>query len=404
MAPQIAAELAAVGVDYLVVVRGSIYSTHMTRPDFHEAPGFTIDVTRTISAAVNIPVFLQGSIIDVGQAEWALGGYQDPPVADAVEMTRAQIADPDLVRKVSTGHPEHIRPCTLCNQTCQVRDARNPIVTCVAEPSSGFELTDPDWHSPAGTSLKVAIIGGGPAGLEAARVAAIKGHQVNVFEASDALGGMATRSGPHQRLLAWLESECRRLGVTITLSHQITSAGDAALNGMDRVIQTTGAQAGERLYEVLPGANLIDIGALRCGVQTLPPEGTIAIHDPIGGPIAVALAEELKDRAVLITPDQIAGNELSRTGDLAPANVRLAQLGVQISRRSVLREVHPDKVVVEDRFSGLRNEIAAVALVDCGFRLPTEALLEVQVAAGDCVAPRTVLEAIREGRRVVQAL
>jgi mycofactocin system FadH/OYE family oxidoreductase 1 len=404
MAPQIAAELASVGVDYLVVVRGSIYSTHMTRPDFHEAPGFTIDVTRAISAAVDVPVFLQGSIVDTGQAEWALGGYEDPAVADAVEMTRAQIADPDLVRKLAEGRPEQIRPCTLCNQTCQVRDARNPIVTCVGEPTSGFELTDPDWYRPAVTPRTLAVIGGGPAGLETARIAALAGHQVSIFEATDSLGGMAARSGPHQRLTAWLESECRRLGVNIELSRPIAASDDPALTNVDHVIQTTGAQMGERLYEVHPGANLIDIAALRYGTQTLPDDGRIAIHDPIGGPIAVALAEELGDRAVLITPDQIAGNELSRTGDLAPANVRLAQLGVQISRRSILREVHADKVVIEDRFSGERSSLAVNALVDCGFRLPTDPLLGIQISAGDCVAPRTVLEAIREGRRVVQDL
>ena len=404
MAPAIAAELAACGVDYLVVVRGSIYSTHMTRPDFHEQPGFTIDVTRQISAAVQIPVFLQGSIVDVGQAEWALGGYDDPAVAAGVEMTRAQIADPDLVQKIAEGHREQIRPCTLCNQTCQVRDARNPIVTCVGEPSSGHELTDPDWYQPTARPSQVAVIGGGPAGLEAARVAALVGHQVHLYEARDTLGGMAARSGPHQPLISWLISECERLGVQIHLSTKVTGASDPVLATAERILSATGGQSGERLYQVMDGAQVIDIADLRYGDATLPTEGIIAVHDPIGGPIAVALAEEIGSRAVLITPDQIAGNELSRSGDLAPANVRLAQLGVQILRRAILREVHPNKVVLEDRFSGQRSEIAVVAMVDCGFRLPAEPLPGVKVAAGDCVAPRTVLEAVREGRRAIQAL
>lgn len=405
MAPGIAADLATCGVDYLVVVRGSIYSTHMTRPDFHEPSGFTIDVTQKISAAVNVPVFLQGSIVDVGQAEWALGGYQDPAVADGVEMTRAQIADPDLVKHLREGHPERIRPCTLCNQTCQVRDARNPIVTCVGEPTSGHELIDPNWYQPAAAVRRVAIVGGGPAGLEAARVAALAGHQVEIFEASETLGGIAARSGPHQRLTDWLEAECRRLGVEIFLSTKVTDlTSDTSLRSYDRIIQATGGQAGERLYEVSPGAKVIDIDALRNDQVALPQDGMIAVHDPIGGPIAVALAEELGSRALLITPDQIAGNELSRTGDLAPANVRLAQLGVQIARRAILREVHPTKVVLEDRFSGQRYDIAAVALVDCGFRLPTDPLPTADQAVGDCVAPRTVLEAVREGRRAAVSL
>ena len=108
--------------------------------------------------------------------------------------------------------------------------------------------------------------------------------------------------------------------------------------------------------------------------SALPCRTPIALFDPIGGPIAVALAEELGDRAILITQDHIAGNELTRTGDLAPANVRLAQCGVHIERRALLRAVRAGEVEVEDRFSGERRRIACAALVDCGFRLPTDPL------------------------------
>ncbi len=140
----------AVGVDYLVVVRGAIFSAEKTRPDFHEPTGFNIDVCRAVrERRVDVPVFLQGSVVDVGQAEWALGDTTIAAVCDGVEMTRAQIADPDLVAKLAADAADRIRPCTRCNQTCQVRDARNPIVTCVGEPSSGRETEDPDWYAPA---------------------------------------------------------------------------------------------------------------------------------------------------------------------------------------------------------------------------------------------------------------
>ena len=76
---------------------------------------------------------------------------------------------------------------------------------------------------------------------------------------------------------------------------------------------------------------------VRRGTVELPPDGDVVLFDPIGGPIAVALAEQLGGRAVLVTQDNIAGNELARSGDLAPANVRLAQAGVRIERRSLLR-------------------------------------------------------------------
>jgi hypothetical protein len=116
------------------------------------------------------------------------------------------------------------------------------------------------------------------------------------------------------------------------------------------------------------------------------------------------MAEELAGRAVLITQDHIAGNELARTGDLAPANVRLAQLGVLIERRTLLRAVRPAAVEVADRFSGVRRSIQCAAVVDCGFRLPDAPLPGAVAQAGDCVAPRSVYEAILEGRRVALSL
>ena len=106
-APAIAADLVGSGVDYIVVVRGSIYSSEKTRPDFHEPTGFNIELCRTIGRErrVDVPVVLQGSVVDVGQAEWALGDDTDAAVCDAVEMTRAQIADPDLVAKAARVTP-----------------------------------------------------------------------------------------------------------------------------------------------------------------------------------------------------------------------------------------------------------------------------------------------------------
>ena len=78
MAPPIAADLVAAGVDYVVVVRGSIFSVEQTRPDFHQPAGFNVGLASAVAAAVEVPVVLQGSVVDVGQAEWAVGGYDDP--------------------------------------------------------------------------------------------------------------------------------------------------------------------------------------------------------------------------------------------------------------------------------------------------------------------------------------
>ena len=396
-APGIAAALADL-VDYVVVVRGAIFSVEQTRPDVHQPPMFNLDICRAVRAALpaTVAVFLQGSVVDPAAAEQAVATGD----CDGVEMTRAQIADPDLVAKLAAGTPERIRPCIRCNQTCQVRDARNPLVTCVGEPSSGHEWEDPDWTAAAARRRVVLVVGGGPAGLEAARVASARGHDVRLVERGDHLGGTAAVAGPGGPLAAWLASECERLGVVMELG----AAAEVAASPGDVVVQCTGSRPGQRDYEMDAGAVVVDVLDVRRGSAPLPPEGPVVVFDPIGGPIGVALAEDIGDRAILVTQDNIAGNELARTGDLAPANVRLQQRGVTIERRSLLRAVRAGHVDLEDRFTGARRTVEAVAVVDCGYRLPDDPWPGATLRAGDCVAPRTIAEAILEGRRAAHAI
>jgi 2,4-dienoyl-CoA reductase (NADPH2) len=397
MAVELAPQLAACGLDYLVVVRGSIFSVEKTRPDFHEPEGFNTEITQRVQAVLNIPVFMQGSVV---QPQMAIQSVEQG-VCTGVEMTRAQIADPDLVNKMLSGETAKIRPCIRCNQTCQVRDARNPIVTCVVEPTSGHESTDPNWYAQVAPK-KVAVIGAGPAGLEAAYTAARRGHSVEVYEKQNAAGGIVAFAGPGQTFVHWLYEQCLSLDVQFHFGVAIDGTTDLAA---DVVLQCTGSRLGVPTYAVTNLSAALDVVDVMNGSVALPESGDIVLHDPIGGPIAIALAQWLGQRAILVTPDNIAGNELSRSGDLAPANVRLAQQGTRVVKRALVRGVtHSGQgvcVEVQDRYSGETTVYDAAAFIDCGFRLPTEHLSTRFQLVGDAVAPRTVLEAVLEARRAV---
>ena len=405
-------------VDYLVVVRGSIFSVSATRPDMHTPPGFNLDLAGAVRAAVAgaTAVVAQGSIVDVGQAESAIEDGR----ADLVEMTRAQIADPDLATKAAIDSAL-IRPCPLSNQRDQVRDGRNPIVTGEVEPRSGHETIDPDPDGGATAHPHdILVVGGGVAGLECARVAAGRGHQVELVERTDVLGGVlraAAAGAGRERfdLFAdWLVAECRRLGVRIVTGRAVTP-GELAAEPRP-VVVCTGGRDGEVDYEVTDGAvrrTALDVlAAHRRGDEAAGlPDGPIVIWDPIGGTWAISVAELLAHagRAItLVTPDLIAGNQLGLTGDLAPANTRLHAAGVTIVKRATLRTARPGAVDVEDRFTGAVTSIEAAALVDAGHRLPDDTDWDAdgatRITVGDAVAPRSVHEAVLEARRAVFAL
>ncbi|WP_239377391.1 mycofactocin system FadH/OYE family oxidoreductase 1 [Frankia sp. Cj5] len=450
--------------DYLVVVRGSIFTVSATRPDMHVEPGFNRELTGSIRAALTdaghtdgsngsadtggraaVPVILQGSVVDVDMAEAALTAG----VADAVEMTRAQIADPDLVATTRAGRPP--RPCILCNQVCQVRDNRNPLVSCVGEPSSGHETTDPPVAGRAREPVAVTVIGGGPAGLEAARVAALRGHPVTLLERAPHLGGavVAAAAGAGRsrltRLTDWLAAECHRLGVEIRTGVDagltaagLTAAPPASISSAGRavaVIVAVGGQDGDQPIPVsvpptepAPEVSLAEDGpatpvvrsaralltAAAAGADPLPVSGPVVVWDPLGNATGIAVAERLATAGrdvTLVSPDLVVGTQLSRSGDLAPANVRLHQAGVKLVKRTILTQLEGTILYGDDVFSDATVEIACAALVTNTAELPLLGPDEIDELAaasgtvvGDAVAPRSIYEAVLEGRRAALAV
>jgi mycofactocin system FadH/OYE family oxidoreductase 1 len=415
-------------LDLVTVVRGGPFSTSAERPDAHTPPVFNRALCADLRGAIagTALVVLQGSVVDPADAQAAI----DDGTADLVEMTRAQIADPRLVRLVRAGTPERVRPCIRCNQACQVRDPRNPLVSCVGEPRSGYETTEPPVEQPAelpvaplptGPSPErsttagrptVVVVGGGVAGLECARVLAGLGLGVRVLERAATVGGMAARVAvgpgrtPLDALTAWLEAECRVLGVAIETGVDVVPADlDRALAAGEPVVLATGSRPGPLPFSTDERAVVLDAPTALADSPASLPAGPVVVHDPVGGPVGIAMAELLaaEGRTVsLVTPDPVAGTLLAVTGDLADANARLQRAGVRRELRARLREVLPGAALVEHVWTGERHQVPCAVVVDCGPRLPEETLAAARPdlpRAGDCVAPRTVLEAILEGRR-----
>lgn len=209
-------------------------------------------------AEINTPVFHAARIIHIETARQAVRDG----LLDMVAMTRAHIADPHLVNKILRGEEKRVRPC-VGTQFCQ---STRP-ATCIHNPATSREAKLPHVITPAEKARKVVIVGGGVAGMEAARVSAERGHQVLLFEASDKLGGqinLASRVAARQSLqgiVTWREGELEHLGVDVRLN-QPAVAGDVVAETPDVVIIATGGtpyfsdfDGAEHCYSVWDGVD-----------------------------------------------------------------------------------------------------------------------------------------------------
>lgn len=331
--------------------------------------------------------------------------------ADLVGMARAFVADPEFAEKARSGQAARIRPCVGLNQECR---AFSPHLHCSLNPETGRETAAPfDRLAPA-VPKRLAIVGGGPAGMEAARIASRRGHRVTLFEASEALGGqfllaasLPGRSGL-LKMVDHLVDELRQSDVEIRFNAAVTDL--AALDGFDEVIVATGAEPLPLPEPPGPLPTLTWAEVLRDGAPA--PFGTgraVFADDGTGFWFSYGVAEMLVAagwRLTFLTPSAALGGHLPHES-VAPMLGRLGAGGTAFRVLMAVEATAAKQVTTVNLTSGEEEAIAADLLVmqtgrAVAPKLPRGARPVHLI--GDCLAPRRITHALFEGQRLARTL
>ena len=342
--------------------------------------------------------------------------------ADMVSIVRGQIADPHLANKAKEGRPEDVRPCLSCNQMCWGRRYRDYWISCLINPSAGREFEwGGDRFTPAEKPRKVLVVGGGVAGLEAARVAAERGHQVTLAEASDKLGGQFRLAGltprRHQIIdyLDWFERQLTRLQVKVLLNTPL-DAEEVQDMGADVVIVATGSlpdgkgfQRAMPEHDALPGIERGHVASAEDVMARIarPGRRVIVLDETAnwkGAGVALTLAEGGHEVTV-VTPAPAVMTEMARTNADIQLRSRLRELGVIMRTETILREWYGNGAAIQP-FGGATEHIAADTLVVAATNVSEHALGDELGAPmiGDAIAARNAAMAIYEGRKLAMGL
>lgn len=393
-------------IDYLSVMSGSNTNFAETiAPMTYPRPQIA-ELSAKFKAALDVPVTVAGRIVTPREAEEVLAKGQ----ADLVGLARAFIADADWMTKVERGASSRIRLCTGCNQVCLGFAGRSLPSGCNINPEAGNEEDLPPIEK-APKSKKVAIVGGGPAGLECARTAAERGHSVSLHEASDHLGGalrLAANSPYREEMqlpLDWWQAELAHLGVDVRLNSRVD---DPKSLDADEIVWATGGEAASvwqmryrpSLVEGIPGTESLPHGRdVLAGKSSV--SGTVLVIDEEGSWPALNLVEALVARDDVIditvaTNSPLLGMpDLFITGEFPLFAARLKEAGVKIIPGVFVSKVIDNSVLLSDGETLGPFDSMVLSLGARATPIP-----EGVIGIGDCVATRDIWAAVQEGARV----
>ena len=347
-AVQFAQWLVEDGVDMLHVAQAN-HTGNMadTIPPMGVQPyGFFVKIAGDIKKAVNVPVSAVGRIVDADMAARVI----ESGMADIVAMGRPLLADPDWGTKIAAGKACDIRRCISCNKGCTDAIQNRQFLSCVLNAENGYENTRS--IQPAAQKKKIAVLGGGPAGLEAARVAALRGHDVTLFEKTTTLGGQLNIACVPPR-----KEEMRR--ATQDLIHAVCNAGVHLCMGQTRtaeqlkdagfeaVINAVGAHSAAPRIPGIDSVNVADAWKVLAGEQQV--YGTVAVSG--GGMVGCETAEYLAARgckvSVIEMMDKIAAGESTTILPTLLENYKT--YGVEQYPSHKVKEFRMDAVVCENK-------------------------------------------------------
>ena len=308
--------------------------------------GFFVKIAGDIKKAVNVPVSAVGRIVDADMAARVI----ESGMADIVAMGRPLLADPDWGTKIAAGKSCDIRRCISCNKGCTDAIQNRQFLSCVLNAENGYENTRS--IQPAAQKKKIAVLGGGPAGLEAARVAALRGHDVTLFEKTTTLGGQLNiacvppRKEEMRRAAQDLIHAVCNAGVHLCMG-QTRTAEQLKDAGFEAVINAVGAHSAAPRIPGIDGVNVADAWKVLAGEQQV--YGTVAVIG--GGMVGCETAEYLAARgckvSVIEMMDKIAAGESTTILPTLLENYKT--YGVEQYPSHKVKEFRMDAVVCENK-------------------------------------------------------